>query len=248
MNIIRVKLPHKTARFKPFTVGEYRDLLLIRNDMESNVADRKAIFDELLEELYPDYTPFEREYIFLNVLNGSTGKAMVDATFTCPKCGATHRLRLKLSQEPMTYPELTVNNITFKFKMPNAPGAPDSIFLETLYKVSDGVSEFDWDDLRSQHDALIDMISFEEFSELAKSFKPIRVEQHIKCCVDHHIQFDNMQDLFMVLINPAEVFNFYKINRALVRHDYSIADIMGMFPVERSIVLSLVEKELKDKQ
>ncbi|APU01981.1 baseplate protein [Aeromonas phage L9-6] len=248
MNIIRVKLPGGTKRFKPFTVSEYRDLLLVRNEMRSNPKERQEILDELLAEMFPEYTPFEREYIFLNVYIGSMGKALVDATFKCPKCGSTHRIRLKLTQEPMKAPELTVNNITFKFKMPEKSEAPDVLFNKTIDNISDGENEYNWSDLVDQHDELIDMISYEEFVELSKSFRSIKVSQKIQCCVEHDLSFDNMLELFEVLLNPDEIFNFYKINRALVKYDYSLDDVMSMMPVERSIVLSLVEKELKEKK
>ena len=33
-NIIRCKLPDGVHRFKPFTVEDYRDFLLVRNDIE----------------------------------------------------------------------------------------------------------------------------------------------------------------------------------------------------------------------
>lgn len=247
MNIIRIKLPSGTSRFRPITVSEYRDLLLVRNEMKSKPAEKHEIFSELLEEMFPNHTPFEREHIFLVVFSGSLGKSLVDATFTCPKCGAMHRLRLKLTQEPLRNPELTVNNITFKFRMPESTGSPDKLFENTIDRIYDGHNEYDWDDLVDQHDELIDLISFEEFVDLSKSFKPIHVNQKIQCCKEYDISFDSMIDLFEVLVNPEEIFNFYKINRALVRHDYSLADIMGMLPVERSIILSLVEKELKEK-
>ncbi|UYD57618.1 hypothetical protein OFDDKENP_00242 [Aeromonas phage B614] len=248
MNIIRVKLHGRTVRFKPFTVEAYRDLLLIRNEMRSNPEERADIFNGLMEEMYPEYTPFEREYIFLNVFIGSMGKAMVDATFKCPRCKKQHRLRLKLTQEPMKAPTLKINNITFKFRIAEKSDSPDETFRNTIDKISDGENEYSWDDLVDQHDALIDMISFDEFAELSKEFRSIKVQQTIQCCVKHELVFDNMMDLFEVLVNPDEIFNFYKINRALVKYDYSTADIMGMLPVERSIVLSLVEKELKDKK
>lgn len=248
MNIIRIKLPRGTRRFKPITVSEYRDLLLIRNEMRSKPEEKTEIFSELLEEMFPEYTPFEREHIFLVVYSGSLGKSLVDATFTCPICKSTHNMRLKLTQDPLKTPELTVNNITFKFRMPDSTGSPDELFNNTIDRIYDGQAEYYWDELdEEQHEQLIDLISFDEFTELSKAFKPISVNQKISCCKDYDISFDNMIDLFEVLVNPEEIFNFYKINRALVRHDYSLTDIMGMLPIERSIVLSLVEKELKEK-
>lgn len=248
MNIIRIKLPSGTHRFKPITVSEYRDLLLIRNEMRSKPLEKSEIFSDLLEEMFPDYTPFEREHIFLIVFSGSLGKSLVDATFTCPHCKSMHNLRLKLTQEPLKTPELQVNNITFKFRMPRKSGSPDELFYETVDRIYDGRNEYTWDELGDdERSQLVDMISYEEFVELSKSFNPILVNQKIRCCKDYDINFTNMLDLFEVLVNPDEIFNFYKINRALVRHDYSLADIMNMLPVERSIVLSLVEKELKEK-
>jgi hypothetical protein len=43
-NIIRCKLPDGIHRFKPFTVADYRDFLLVRNDMLSKeIKEQKDI-------------------------------------------------------------------------------------------------------------------------------------------------------------------------------------------------------------
>ncbi|MGZ7259794.1 T4 family baseplate hub assembly chaperone, partial [Streptococcus pyogenes] len=48
-NIIRCVLPDGVHRFKPFTVADYRDFLLVRNDMQHKTyEEQKVIIKELL--------------------------------------------------------------------------------------------------------------------------------------------------------------------------------------------------------
>lgn len=50
-NIVRCEMPDGVHRFKPFTVADYRDLLLVRNDMNNKpVEEQKQLLDELLED------------------------------------------------------------------------------------------------------------------------------------------------------------------------------------------------------
>lgn len=247
MNIIRVKLPSGTVRFKPFTVEEYRNLLLIRNEMKSTPQEKQEILDGLLEELYPEYSVFEREYIFLNVFLGSIGKTAINTQFTCPCCENKTRMVLRLAQPPLRNPELQVNNITFKFKLPERPDEPDVLFNKTIDRIYDGENEYPWSDLADYHEQLVDMISFDDFAKLSSQFCSVYVNQTVTCCKKHVIKFTRLLDLFEILLNPDEIFNFYRINRALVRNEYSLTDIMQMLPIERSIALTLVEKEIKDK-
>lgn len=247
MNIIRVKLPDGVKRFKPLTVSDYRDLLLIRNEMKSNPEERQEILDQMLEELYPEYAKFEREYIFLCVLIASIGKSKIPLSFECPSCHKDVKFLLDIHQQPLTKPELKINNITFKFRLPTEHAEPDVLFRETIDEVSDGESTYKWKDIPEYHSTLIDMISFNDFEQLTKQFSPIKVDRTVTCCKQHVIKYNRLLELFELLVDPNEIFTFYRINRVLAKHQYQLADVMNMFPVERSIALTLIEKEMKEK-
>lgn len=247
MNIVRVKLPSGIKRFKPFTVSEYRDMLLIRNEMKTNPDERQDILDQMLEELYPEFDKFEREYIFLCVFIASIGKSKIPLSFECPHCHKEVKFVLDINQDPLKSPEIRVNNITFKFRLPSEYAEPDVLFQQTIEEVSDGEATYKWKDIPEYHSALIDMISFDDFSNLTKQFCPIRVERTITCCKTHEIRYTRLLELFELLVDPNEIFTFYRINRVLTKHNYQLSDVMNMFPVERSIALTLIEKEMKEK-
>lgn len=246
MNIIRVKLPDRIARFRPFTVEEYRDLMLVRVEMKSLPEEKEQILDGLLEELYPEYTKLEREYIFANVLMDSMGKTAIPAKFKCPCCGKEINIMLRLKQPPLEKPTLQIDNIKFNFKFPESIKEPDEMFLENIVSIEDDGVVYDWQAVQEYHDQLIEMITYEDFEILSNRFQSIKFEQKLFCCKEHTLKFTRLLELFEVLINPDDIFNFYRINRVLVKHDYSLQDVMSMLPIERSIALSMVEKELKD--
>lgn len=248
MNIIRLKMP-EPKRFKAFTVSEYRDLLVIRNEIQSNAADEKQIFEEMLEELYPDYTMMEREYIFINVLLASIGKDKIEAVFNCPKCKRKSNMLLNLRQQPLGTPTLKVSNITIKFKYPDKRYDLAELFFKCVDTVNDGENTYEWSKLtKADKDAVVDLISYETFKELASQLLMIDTYQTVTCCTKHEIKYNDALSLFKVILNPTEIFQFYRINHVLAKHDYSIGDLMNMMPFERSLVLTLVEKDVKNKQ
>lgn len=52
-NIIRCKLPDGVHRFKPFTVEDYRDFLLVRNDIEHRSSqEQKEIITDLIDDYF----------------------------------------------------------------------------------------------------------------------------------------------------------------------------------------------------
>lgn len=52
-NIIRCKLPDGVHRFKPFTVADYRDFLLVRNDIEHrSPQEQKEIIADLIDDYF----------------------------------------------------------------------------------------------------------------------------------------------------------------------------------------------------
>ncbi|MGQ3469434.1 T4 family baseplate hub assembly chaperone, partial [Xanthomonas campestris] len=71
-NIVRCELPDGVQRFKPFTVEDYRDLLLVRYDMNTkSEEEQKQLIAELMDDYFHDHPAEYRPYIFLKVFLSS---------------------------------------------------------------------------------------------------------------------------------------------------------------------------------
>lgn len=248
-NIIRCKLPDGVHRFKPFTIADYRDFLLVRNDMVANPDDdHAAIVDELTQDYFSEYPKSWRHYVFLNVFTGSIGKTKIPIVYECPICGKAHKRLFNLSQEPLVAPRLKLNEtveLIFKF--------PDETFDDSAELVMNSIStvihagtEYNWTDLsKTTQDDILGLLDLDKFEEIVKKLKPIYFEMVLTCCEKNLLVYDNLESIFKLLINPDEVFPFYEINHILTKNSYSHDAIMKMLPAERSIALKLIEKDNK---
>lgn len=248
MNVIRIKMPDGGAkRFKPFTVKDYRDFLLVSADMKGNPSEEQLILDELLEELYPDVDPIFREYIFMNVFTSSIGKTKLPLSFKCPTCGKEKRILLNLAVPALQPIVLETAGLKIKFKYVKPSTDYAKTFLEAIESVSDGDNEYAWTELPEEvRDQVIDSISFSEFETIVKKMHTILIEQKIKCCDTHELRYTDLLGLYKLILNPDELFTFYRINHLLVKSSYTFGDLMDMLPVERNIALTLVEKDVKE--
>lgn len=247
MNIIRVKLPEGVQRFKPFTVKDYRDFLLVSTEMKMNPDEAQQILDELLEEIYPDVDPAYREYVFLNVLTSSTGKTKIPLCFECPTCKKEKRFMLNLQVEALKPIVLKTAGLEIKFKYIKPSSDYAKTFLDAIESVSDGYNTYGWNELPEDvKDQVIDSISFDEFENIVKQMYTIKIEQTIRCCDSHELKYIGLLPIYKLLLNPDEIFLFYRINHLLNKADYSIGDIMNMLPAERGFALALVEKDVKE--
>lgn len=246
--IVRCELPDKVYRVNPFSVSDYRDLLLIRNDMEGKTRnEQEIILSEMLEDYFPSEKKSHRAYIFMKRFTASIGKTFVPVKFVCPTCNTTKLTRLDLSQASIKdYEICTYNGVKIKI------GFPD-IFSEISEMISDNIKSIEidghiylWDDLSEEEKLqVIDLIPAELLSEIEKKFKPVQAKFTASCCKSTEVSYDNFLDLFLIILNPEEIFSFYQVNHLMIKKNYSLQDLMGMLPVERSIYLSLIEKDLK---
>lgn len=245
--IIRCHLPTGVQRFEPFTVADYRDFLLIRNEIQNNPDDKYKIIDELLEEYYGDYPEEYRGYIFLLVLTSSTGKSKIPVSFECPVCGKTKRHLFNLEQSPLKKPVIQTAGIELSFRFPKVISDDyGKLFLDTIDTVKDDQGEYPWDSLSDEDKAqVIEAITYQDFEKLIERLHPLYFTLTTRCCESHKLVYDNIVDIFNLLLNPDEVFTFYQVNHLLTKSSYSIGDIMNMIPLERNIALSLVERDSK---
>ena len=118
-NIIRCVLPDGVHRFKPFTVADYRDFLLIRNDMtHKSLEDQKQALDEMLEDYFPQFPSSLRPYIFMKVYTGSIGKTKIPVSYTCPKCDKSRQTLFDISLKDLGEPSVSVAGIEIFFNFP----------------------------------------------------------------------------------------------------------------------------------
>ena len=249
-NIIRCVLPDGVHRYKPFTVADYRDFLLIRNDMTHHTPEmQETLIDELVEDYFGELPKQWQHYAFLNAFTGSIGKTKIPVVFECPECGKKKRSMFNISQEPLVNPTIKINeNLKLNFNFPTKQeNKLAELVLNNVESVEYENVEYKWNDLTSKSKSdIIDSIEFESFEELVKKLKPIHFVLKTKCCgKERQMIFDDLYSIFNLLISPDEVFPFYEINHILTKNNYSLESIMNMIPVERSIALSLVEKDNK---
>ncbi|QPI13922.1 baseplate hub assembly catalyst [Serratia phage 4S] len=244
-NILRVKLPEGVQRFKPFTVADYRDLLLIRNDIVSKPEEESQIIDEVLEEFFPEQPKVYRGFIFMNVFTGSIGKTKIPLEYTCPVCEKKHKMLLNLSKPELKEPSIECAGIKLNFKLQDEITEDyDKIFLKAIDSVEYEGQKYSWDELdEDDKNQVIESITYDKFQEILEKLRPIHIERTISCCNQYKLLIDSPISLFKLLLNPDEIFIFYRTNRSLNRAGYSNDDLMKLMPIERNIIIGMIEKE-----
>lgn len=247
-NIVRCEMPDGTYRFKPFTVSDYRDFLLVRNDMNNkSPQEQTKLIDDLLLDYFEDYPKSWRPYLFMKVYTSSIGKTKLPVTFQCMKCEKNKQFLFNLHQEPLKNPVIEVAGLTIEFKFPDEILDDKSkLILDNIMTVQDENGKYNWEDVSEEDKiAVIDAIDMEALESLISQMSPINFKVNYGCCTKNTLHYNNLVDIFKLLLNPDEVFTFYQVNHMLVKNSYNLESIMGMIPIERSIALSLVEKDLK---
>lgn len=247
-NIVRCVLPDGVHRFKPFTVADYRDFLLVRNDMNSKTPEeQEQSLNEMIEDYFPDIRASWRPYVFLRVFTSSIGKTKIPVAYECPKCQAHKKTLFNIKQDDLTNPSIELAGIKINFNFPeNDSGDLVELIQDNIHSVSDSDGTYNWEDLSSEEKlSVVDAIDADSFEKIVKQMKPIYFELRMGCCDKRTITYSSILDLFKLLIHPDEVFTFYQINHVLVKNSYTLDSVMNMLPVERNIALSLIEKDIK---
>lgn len=247
-NIIRCKLPDGVHRFKPFTVADYRDFLLVRNDIQHRPEEeQREIIAELISDYFSEYPKTWQAFIFLQVYSGSIGKTKVPVTYTCPTCGKERKSPFTIYQDELKAPEIEVAGIKIRFTF------PETYYENKAQMISENISEIfyenhwiKWKDLSEDNQVqIIDAIDIESLETVISKMNPIDLHIKFGCCINKTKKYTDIVEVFKLLVNPDEIFMFYQINHLLVKNNYTLDSIMGMIPVERNISLTLVEKDSK---
>lgn len=249
-NIVRCELPDGVHRFKPFTVEDYRDFLLVRNDMNTkSIEDQKLLINELMADYFPDEPAEYHPYIFIKVFLSSIGKTKIPVQMPCSECGKKKQYLFNLNQPPLTYPVVEVAGLKLTFARPKEMKDDLTLMiLENIRTVEDSNGTYSWSELSEENQmTVIDAIDIKAFESIIDQMKPFNFILKTKCCKEEKIiKYDNILDIFKLLLHPDEIFTFYQINHRIISQGkYDLTSIMKMIPVERSITLSLIEKDLK---
>lgn len=250
-NIIRCKLPDGVYRLKPFTVEDYRDLILVRADLDNHPEDeQKIILEELLEEYFPDLPKVWREYAFLLTFTSSIGNSIVQFVIECPKCGKRHPAALNLKLAPLKNPSVKVANVTANFTFPEENEESDvDLILKNIKSLSDeDGNEYPWEqlDIETRND-FVDAIDRPKVETILRKLKPFNFSRNFSCCdINHVLKYDNLLAIFKFLLGRDDAYSFYQINNLMVKHDYDYSSIMDMLPIERSFALSIIERDIKN--
>lgn len=252
-NIIRCELPDGIKRYKPFTIEDYRDFLLVRNDL-MNYDDEKQVqlVNELANDYFHELPPTWQQYAFLKVFTSSIGNTKIPISFECPTCGKKIPRIFNLSQDPLVNPSLDIDeNTTLFFKFPEKDYEKDSEkLLESITHIIHHGNKYEWGDLSNETKTdIIDAIDFQAFETIIKKLSPINFTMTVKCCgKPTELIYKNLTSIFKFLVNPEEIFHFYEMNHLLVKNNYTNDAIMKMIPLERSMTLKLIEKDSADKK
>lgn len=248
--IIRCELPDGVHRFKPFTVEDYRDLLLIRSDLINHDIDKKQkIIDDLLEDYFMELPKSWRPYAFVKVYTSSIGKTKIPLIYECPKCKKTIRMYLNLEQDPLVHPTIQIKDIKIQFHIPDIlDNSIEELVLNNIYSVEQNNEVYLWKDIPLEiQKQVLSLLEYDQFEKIVSQMNPIFFRLNIRCGCNkpQEIIYQSLINLFETIIHPDEIITFYQIMHMMVKNKYSVQDIMSLMPVERSFILSVIEKESK---
>ena len=251
MNLVRCKYPDGTVkRFPLMDVSDYRDLLMIRADMDPrSEEEQKAIIEEVMERYLPDVPKNYRPYVFCSIYLSSLGNTYVPLVVECPTC--KKEIKINVNFEPKDISDIEVSTkygIKLKIKYPE----DDSNIVEHIQKniisVQDSVKTYDWKELSNEEKiAVIGAIDIDVMNEILNKSNPVFKKISIKCCGNPiDIEIRDMLTMFKLFIHKDEINNFYMVNHRMATMNYDIKSIMSMTPMERTVYLALIERDLKE--
>lgn len=248
-NIVRCETPEKTFRFQPFKVSDYRDFILVRADLKNHdVKKQEEILNDLLDDYFEGHPKTYQQYFFLKVFTSSIAKTKIPIVFTCPVCGKKIEHIFNIYQDALINPKIKLSEeTTINLKFPDKLETNISkLLLNNITTVEHKGVKYDWSKLDDEtKETLFELITVEQLPDVLKAMKPIYFELKTRKCCDKSstLVYDDLLSIFKLLINPDEIFSFYEINHILSQNGYDTTSIMNMYPIERTIALSAIEKQ-----
>lgn len=243
MEIIRFNVFDKKYRFRPFTVKEYRDLLLVRTELDED----ETALNDLLEYLFPDIEQDYRSSVFMKRYIATVGKDKLKMKYRCSTCDKNNMFIFNIKTDNIELKQYDVKktNISLLIRPSILKEIKPKDFLENIEEVIIDQIHYKWIDLSDQEKEQVyqalDMVDINDIKEQTLLY----YQYKNKCCNDREVKIYNFIDLYKILFTVDEIFEFYKTNRILTNKGYTNADLMDMLYVERTIALSLVYNEEK---
>lgn len=127
---IILRLPDKTVAVDSLKIKDLKTIQFTRLIMESNEEGFNNWFYDMLENLYPDLTPYEREFVFIHAYNRGFGVTTHSGITECPKCMGNASISLKIKPAPLLKnfeaiirdPSTNKPYIKLILELPYAPG------------------------------------------------------------------------------------------------------------------------------
>lgn len=251
MNLVRCKYPDgRVERFPMMTVEDYRDLLMIRTDMEPRPQEeQESIMMEVLENYTPGVPKNYKPYVFCSIYLSSLGNTYVPLVVECPICKKEIKLNVNFEQKGLSDIEVkTKFGIKLIIKFPEDDSNIVEHIQNNIIKVIDSVKEYDWSELTDvEKIAVIGAIDMDVMTEIIEKSNPIFKSITLKCCGEvMDIKITDMLSMFKLFIHRDEIQNFYRINHRMTTMNYDMKSIMSMIPMERTLALALIEHDLKE--
>lgn len=251
MNLVRCKYPDGSVkRFPSMTVSDYRDLLMIRADMEHRKEDeQRAIIEEVMERHLPDVPKNYRPYVFCSIYLSSLGNTYIPLVVECPIC--KREIKINVNFEPKGISDIEVTTkygIKLKIKYPEDDSNIVEHIQNNITHVEDSNKIYTWEELSNEEKiAVIGAIDIDVMNDILNKSNPVFKHISLKCCGNPiDIEIKDMLTLFKLFIHKDEINNFYMINHRMSTMNYDIKSIMSMIPMERTIYLALIERDLKE--
>ena len=249
-NIIRCKFPDGVRRFPMFTISDYRDLLMLRADIElHSKEEQEELMEEILETYFPDVESNYREYVFCAVFLSSIGNTVIPMIVNCPICKKPITIRGNFDHPGLSNIRVkTKYGISLLIRFPSDKNVDIIDYIEeNILEVSDDENTYKWENLNpKEKDAIFSIIDKDIIQEIIKKSRPINFNIHTYCCNEKiDIEFNDILSIFKILVHPQELINFYTVNHRMISYNYDLNSIMSMLPIERNISLALIEDDLK---
>lgn len=134
-------------------------------------------------------------------------------------------------------------NTTLGFQFPKTRTQDESVFLECIDYVIFEDTRYEWTALDEETKTdILDMISMEDVKriiEMLTTSCDVKIKER---------KIPNLITLFKIIFSKADLSEFYRTNFLLNKNNLDVEFIMGATPMERSIYITLLAEDLKDKK
>ena len=212
----------KSFKLVPFTTEQEKDILLLTSLTDPNI-DTALTICNAPEELIKELTVDEKTAMLLKYREISVGNE-IQLSFTCKMCGSGNENSLDCS-EIVGSSNITNPKIKDAFKEFKSDELQDFVNVD--------IDELDIDEYELLIDTVKDQVTKFNF------IKPLTCQ---KCGKDNHVRINELSFLIENLSDDSLMSMYQTYNDLSFFGTYSKLDIDSMYPFERTILVSLLNK------